>query len=72
MLPFQGVLSIKTDLCKLEDWNFEHLQELQEAMKEKTMQMVVVRKGQLKLYAGQPFSDVELALQSLVEESPSG
>ncbi|KAI6684095.1 hypothetical protein NL676_030008 [Syzygium grande] len=45
--------------------------ELQEAMKEKTMQMVVVRKGQLKLYAGQPFSDVELALQSLVEESPS-
>ncbi|XP_030512007.1 uncharacterized protein LOC115726325 [Rhodamnia argentea] len=43
--------------------------ELQEAMKEKTMKMVVVRKGQLKLYAGQPFSDVELALQSLVEES---
>ncbi|KAI3407687.1 uncharacterized protein J3R85_020791 [Psidium guajava] len=43
--------------------------ELQEAMKEKTMKMVVVRKGQLKLYVGQPFSDVELALQSLVEES---
>ncbi|XP_030475676.1 uncharacterized protein LOC115692854 [Syzygium oleosum] len=45
--------------------------ELQEAVKEKTMQIVVVRKGQLKLYAGQPFSDVELALQSLVEESLS-
>ncbi|KAF7851498.1 hypothetical protein BT93_L3783 [Corymbia citriodora subsp. variegata] len=45
--------------------------ELQEAMREKTMKMLVVRKGQLKLYAGQPFSDVELALQSLVEESLS-
>ena len=31
--------------------------------------MIVVKKGQLQLYAGQPFADVEMALYSLIEQN---
>ena len=30
--------------------------------------MIVVKKRQLKLYAGQPFEDVETALHTLIQE----
>lgn len=36
-------------------------------MKSNSRKIVVVKKGQLKLYAGQPFAEVETALQSLIE-----
>ncbi|KAK3441075.1 hypothetical protein EUGRSUZ_B01323 [Eucalyptus grandis] len=62
---FEGLGDFSADIVPL------LRKELQEAVKQKTMKLVVVRKGQLKLYAGQPFSEVELALQSLVEESLS-
>ncbi|XP_052208434.1 uncharacterized protein LOC127812143 [Diospyros lotus] len=45
------------------------IQELDEAVRSCTMKVIVVKKGQLKLYAGQPLAEVELALWSLVERS---
>ncbi|PKI65099.1 uncharacterized protein LOC116210372 isoform X2 [Punica granatum] len=45
--------------------------ELEEAVKTKNMKIFVLRKGQLRLYAGQPFSDVESDLMSLVKENQS-
>lgn len=42
------------------------LQELYKAVKSDNMKVIVVKKGQLQLYAGQPFAEVELALHSLV------
>lgn len=44
-------------------------QEFDEAVESHGMEVVVVKKGQLKLYAGQPLSDVEMALRSLIEQS---
>lgn len=38
-------------------------------MKSNTKKVIVLKKGQLKLYAGQPFADVEKALLSLVEHN---
>ncbi|XP_057956909.1 uncharacterized protein LOC131150298 [Malania oleifera] len=43
------------------------VKELDEAVKSCTMKVIVVRKGQIQLYAGQPLADVEMALRSLVE-----
>ncbi|OMO98467.1 hypothetical protein COLO4_13866 [Corchorus olitorius] len=43
--------------------------ELYEAMKSHAKKVLVVKKGQLKLYAGQPFGEVEKALQSLIEDN---
>lgn len=43
------------------------VQELHEAVKANAMKVVVVKKRQLQLYAGQPFADVEMALHSLVQ-----
>ncbi|XP_004298127.1 PREDICTED: uncharacterized protein LOC101292114 [Fragaria vesca subsp. vesca] len=40
--------------------------ELHKAIKSDGMKVIVVKKGQLKLYAGQPFAEVEIALRSLV------
>ncbi|KAL6188580.1 hypothetical protein ACLB2K_039972 [Fragaria x ananassa] len=40
--------------------------ELHKAIKSDGMKVIVVKKGQLKLYAGQPFAEVEMALCSLV------
>ena len=45
----------------------ELLQELHEAVKSDGMKVIVVKKGQLQLYAGQPLADVEMAMRSLVE-----
>lgn len=38
-------------------------------MKSNTKKVIVLKKGQLKLYAGQPFADVEKALLSFVEHN---
>ncbi|KAG6731806.1 hypothetical protein I3842_01G147000 [Carya illinoinensis] len=43
------------------------IKELHEAVKANAMKVVVVKKRQLQLYAGQPFADVEMALHSLVK-----
>lgn len=45
------------------------IKDLDEAVKSHTMKVIVVKKGQLQLYAGQPLSDVEMALRSLLEQS---
>ncbi|KAE8076762.1 hypothetical protein FH972_015389 [Carpinus fangiana] len=43
------------------------IKELLEAAKANAMKVIVVKKRQIQLYAGQPFADVEMALRSLVE-----
>lgn len=45
------------------------VKELLAAVKSNTKKVIVLKKGQLKLYAGQPFADVEKALLSLVEHN---
>ncbi|XVE82145.1 hypothetical protein DITRI_Ditri15bG0123200 [Diplodiscus trichospermus] len=47
------------------------VKELCEAIKSHAKKVIVVKKGQLKLYAGQPFSEVEMALHSLIEDNQS-
>ncbi|KAI7743344.1 hypothetical protein M8C21_003225 [Ambrosia artemisiifolia] len=42
--------------------------ELEEEVKSQQMKVVVVKKGQLKLYVGQPLEDVESALRVLIEQ----
>ncbi|KAJ6688946.1 hypothetical protein OIU85_005372 [Salix viminalis] len=44
------------------------VKELHDAVKLHSKKVIVVKKGQLKLYAGQPFSEVEMALYSLFEQ----
>lgn len=46
---------------------FKFLQDLHQAVKSDSKKVIVIRKRQLKLYAGQPFEDVEMALHSLIE-----
>ncbi|CAI9765859.1 unnamed protein product [Fraxinus pennsylvanica] len=41
--------------------------DLNEAVKSRTVRLVVVKKGQLQLYAGQPLGDAEMALRTLVK-----
>ncbi|KAK3010477.1 hypothetical protein RJ639_012696 [Escallonia herrerae] len=43
--------------------------ELEEAVESNAMKVLVVKKGQLQLYVGQPLADVEMALCSLVGQS---
>ncbi|GMP56845.1 hypothetical protein CsSME_00021163 [Camellia sinensis var. sinensis] len=43
------------------------IKELDEAVRSDNKKVVVVKKGQLKLYAGQPLDEVEMALCSLVK-----
>ncbi|KAK8511276.1 hypothetical protein V6N13_013693 [Hibiscus sabdariffa] len=47
------------------------VKELHEVAKSHAKDVIVVKKGQLKLYAGQPFAEVEMALQSLIEDNQS-
>ncbi|GMI72151.1 hypothetical protein like AT4G15820 [Hibiscus trionum] len=47
------------------------VKELSEVAKSHAKDVIVVKKGQLKLYAGQPFAEVEMALQSLIEDNQS-
>ncbi|WCJ23494.1 hypothetical protein M5689_005516 [Euphorbia peplus] len=42
--------------------------DIEEEVKSRTKKIIVVKKGQLKLYAGQPFEEVEMALQSLIDQ----
>ncbi|GMH18781.1 hypothetical protein Nepgr_020622 [Nepenthes gracilis] len=42
------------------------IKELSEAVRSQSMKLIVVKKGQLQLYAGQPLADVEAALRALV------
>lgn len=42
-------------------------QELNEVVSSDNMKVIVVKKGQLKLYAGQPLEEVEMALRSLAQ-----
>lgn len=42
------------------------LQELSEAVESNELKLIVVRKGQLQLYAGQPLAEVETVLRSLM------
>ncbi|KAE9602160.1 hypothetical protein Lal_00049946 [Lupinus albus] len=44
------------------------IQELNEEISSHANKVVVVKKRQLQLYAGQPFSDVEMALRSVIEQ----
>lgn len=43
------------------------IKELNDAVKSQTKKVIAVRKGQLRLYAGQPLDEVEMALRSLVK-----
>ncbi|KAJ8619525.1 hypothetical protein MRB53_028054 [Persea americana] len=43
------------------------IKELEEGVKSRGMKAIVVRKGQLQLYAGQPLMDVETSLHSILE-----
>ncbi|XP_057467552.1 uncharacterized protein LOC130756928 [Actinidia eriantha] len=45
------------------------IKELDVAVRSDTMKLIVVKKGQLELYAGQPLEEVESALTSLVKRS---
>lgn len=57
----------------LEDFTAEivplSIKELKERVSSQTLKVIVVKKGQLKLYAGQPLPDVEMALRSLVGQN---
>lgn len=44
------------------------VKEVSEAVRSHTMKVIVVEKGKLKLYAGQPLADAEMALRSLIEQ----
>lgn len=44
-------------------------QELKEAVESQIIKVMVVRKGQLKLYAGQSLPEVEMALRSILEQN---
>lgn len=44
------------------------LQELNEEIISRAKKVVVVKKRQLQLYAGQPLADVEMALRSIIEQ----
>lgn len=43
--------------------------DLREGVESNSMKLIVVKKGQLKLYAGQPLADVEMALRALIEQN---
>lgn len=45
-----------------------NLQELNEEILSHAKKVVVVKKRQLQLYAGQPLADVEMALRAIIEQ----
>ncbi|KAL5849466.1 hypothetical protein ACOSQ3_007525 [Xanthoceras sorbifolium] len=57
---FEGLGDFNADIVPLP------VKELHDAVKSNTKKVIVVKKGQLKLYAGQPFADVEMALHALI------
>lgn len=44
------------------------VKELKEAEESYSLRAIVVKKGQLQLYAGQPLTDAEMALRSMIEQ----
>ncbi|KAL0348671.1 UNVERIFIED_CONTAM: hypothetical protein Sangu_1094900 [Sesamum angustifolium] len=57
---FENLDDFKADVVPLS------MEELNEAIKSNTMKVIVVKKGQLKLYAGQPLADAETALRAMI------
>lgn len=55
-------------LCGPFTYTCIYFQELSEAIRSHAMKVIVVKKGKLKLYAGQPLADAEMALRSLIEQ----
>ncbi|CAK7333197.1 unnamed protein product [Dovyalis caffra] len=55
---FEGLGDFSADIVPLQ------VKELHEAVKSHSKKVIVVKKGQLKLYVGQPFSEVEIAFGS--------
>lgn len=60
---FEELKNFTTDVVPLPT------KELEKVIKSHTSKMIVVKKGQLQLYAGQPFADVEMALHTLVKRN---
>ncbi|GFZ21802.1 hypothetical protein Acr_29g0009640 [Actinidia rufa] len=60
---FEDLVDFSADVVLLS------IKELDEAVRSDTMKLIVVKKGQLELYAGQPLEEVEIALSSLVMRS---
>ncbi|CAN0900551.1 hypothetical protein LINGRAHAP2_LOCUS20903, partial [Linum grandiflorum] len=59
----EGLEDLSVDIVPLP------VKELHEAVKSESKKVVVVRKGQLKLYAGQPLEEVEITLRSMIEQN---
>ncbi|KAL0414734.1 UNVERIFIED_CONTAM: hypothetical protein Sradi_1675100 [Sesamum radiatum] len=57
---FEDLEDFKADVVPLS------MKELNEAVQSNTMKVIVVKKGQLKLYAGQPLADAETALRAMI------
>ncbi|OAY82438.1 hypothetical protein ACMD2_06909 [Ananas comosus] len=57
---FEGLGDVSADVVPLT------IQELSEAVESNELKLIVVRKGQLQLYAGQPLAEVETVLRSLM------
>lgn len=62
---FEDLGDVSADIVPLS------VKELHAAVNSEKWEVIVVKKGQLQLYAGQPFSDVEMALHALIEETQS-
>ncbi|GAB4851287.1 hypothetical protein Ancab_030583 [Ancistrocladus abbreviatus] len=58
---FEDLPNTKADIIPLS------VKELGEAVQLQLLKVIVVRKGQLQLYAGQPLADVEMALRELAK-----
>ncbi|XP_062108647.1 uncharacterized protein LOC133819408 [Humulus lupulus] len=58
---FEDLGDVRADIVPLS------IKELQAAINSNKLKVIVVKKGQLQLYAGQPFAEVEMALRSLVK-----
>ncbi|KAJ9181918.1 hypothetical protein P3X46_005961 [Hevea brasiliensis] len=63
---FQDLGNFSADIVPLS------IKELHDAVKSRSKKVIVVKKGQLKLYAGQPFAEVEMALLSLLDQDQEG
>lgn len=44
------------------------VKELKDAVKSETMSAIVVKRGELQLYAGQPLADAEMSLRDMIEQ----
>ncbi|PON88326.1 ABC subfamily C protein [Trema orientale] len=62
---FEDLGDVRADIVPLS------IKELQAAVNSNSLKVIVVKKRQLQLYAGQPFADVEMALHSMVKEMKS-